>query len=81
MFKFMHAHTYIHCYCCDLYILQAKNAASRDLVSKASVDGIQVQGLNSKQKFSKQFVAEALIISDLFNVDELAAVELLMAGN
>nr|KAG5691716.1 hypothetical protein BaRGS_010219 [Batillaria attramentaria] len=30
--------------------------------------------------FSQQFVAEALILSDLFQMDELAAVELLMAG-
>ena len=30
--------------------------------------------------FSQQFVTEAIILSDLFDLNELAAVELLMAG-
>ncbi|KAL8613661.1 hypothetical protein ACOMHN_029753 [Nucella lapillus] len=58
----------------------AKNTAARQLVSKASTDGLQVQGMQNKQRFTQQFVSEALILSDLFNMDELAAVELLMAG-
>ena len=39
-----------------------------------------MQGMQNKQRFTQQFVSEALILSDLFNMDELAAVELLMAG-
>ena len=39
-----------------------------------------MQGMQNKQRFTQQFVSEALILSDLFDMDELAAVELLMAG-
>ena len=60
--------------------IQPKNAASKELVLKASTEGLQVQGTTAKQTFSQQFVAESFILSDLFNMDELAAVELLMAG-
>ena len=59
---------------------KAKNAAARQLVTKATTEGLQVQGMQNKQRFTQQFVSEALILSDLFNMDELAAVELLMAG-
>lgn len=62
------------------FLFQAKNAAARDLVTKASTEGLQVQGMQNKQRFTQQFVSEALILSDLFDMDELAAVELLMAG-
>ncbi|CAG5133814.1 unnamed protein product [Candidula unifasciata] len=58
----------------------AKNAAHRELVKKSTVEGISVQGEQTKQVFTQQFVAEALILSDLFDLNELAAVELLMAG-
>lgn len=37
-------------------------------------------GDQSKQTFSSQFIEEALILSDLFQMSEIAAVELLMAG-
>ncbi|BFZ24882.1 hypothetical protein BsWGS_27921 [Bradybaena similaris] len=57
-----------------------KNAAHRELVKKSTVEGIAVQGEQRRQTFSQQFVAEALILSDLFDLNELAAVELLMAG-
>ncbi|XP_025098310.1 nuclear pore complex protein Nup205-like isoform X3 [Pomacea canaliculata] len=57
-----------------------KNAAARQIVSKATTEGLHVQGGQRTQIFSQQFVAEALILSDLFQMDELAAVELLMAG-
>ena len=50
------------------------------MVTKATTEGLQVQGMQNKQRFTQQFVSEALILSDLFDMDELAAVELLMAG-
>lgn len=37
-------------------------------------------GDQSKQTFSSPFIEEALILSDLFQMSEIAAVELLMAG-
>ncbi|CAL1531629.1 unnamed protein product, partial [Lymnaea stagnalis] len=58
----------------------SKNGAHRDLVRKSHVEGIPVQGEQRRQTFSQSFIAEALILSDLFELDELAAVELLMAG-
>ncbi|KAK7106896.1 nuclear pore complex protein Nup205-like [Littorina saxatilis] len=57
-----------------------KNPMARQMVTKATTEGLQVQGMQTKQKFTQQFVSEALILSDLFEMDELAAVELLMAG-
>lgn len=62
------------------FTFKPKNAAARDLVTKATTEGLQVQGMQNKQRFTQQFVSEALILSDLFDMDELAAVELLMAG-
>ena len=49
-------------------------------MKKSTADGIPVQGEKRRQIFSQEFVAEALILSDLFDLNELAAVELLMAG-
>ncbi|KAK3769775.1 hypothetical protein RRG08_046880 [Elysia crispata] len=58
----------------------AKIPAHHDLVKKSTLEGIPVQGEQRRQTFSQEFVAEALILSDLFDLNELAAVELLMAG-
>ena len=49
-------------------------------MKKSATEGIPLRGEQRSQTFSQQFIAEALILSDLFNMDELAAVELLMAG-
>lgn len=52
----------------------------RSAVQKATKEGLPVMGDQSKQTFSSQFIEEALILSDLFQMSEIAAVELLMAG-
>uniref|UniRef100_A0A2C9L850 Nuclear pore complex protein Nup205 n=1 Tax=Biomphalaria glabrata TaxID=6526 RepID=A0A2C9L850_BIOGL len=57
-----------------------KNTAHRELVRKSNVEGIPVLGEQRRQTFSQQFIAETFILSDLFELNELAAVELLMAG-
>ena len=59
---------------------QAKNALHREGVKKAASEGIQIQGQQGSQLLSQDFIDEALIISDLFDLNEYAAVELLMAG-
>ena len=41
---------------------------------------ILLQGQQAPQLLSKDFIQEALIISDLFDLNEFAAVELLIAG-
>ncbi|XP_062604464.1 nuclear pore complex protein Nup205-like [Saccostrea cucullata] len=57
-----------------------KNAMYRTAVRNSSKEGLPVMGDQSKQTFSQQFIEEALILSDLFDMSEIAAVELLMAG-
>ncbi|KAL3882663.1 hypothetical protein ACJMK2_028981 [Sinanodonta woodiana] len=58
----------------------AKNAAFRDLVRKSKTEGIPIHGQQGTQTFSEDFIQEALIISDLFELNEFAALELLIAG-
>jgi nuclear pore complex protein Nup205 len=60
--------------------LQPKNAMYRTAVRGATKTGLPVMGDQTKQTFSQQFIDEALILSDLFDMSEIAAVELLMAG-
>ncbi|XP_074656294.1 nuclear pore complex protein Nup205-like [Tubulanus polymorphus] len=57
-----------------------KNAARRKEVQRASTDGISIQGQQGKQSLSSAFIDETLIFSDLFDLNEYAAVELLIAG-
>lgn len=42
--------------------------------------GLTVQGQKAPLTLTKPFIEEALIISDLFDLNEYAAVELLLAG-
>ncbi|XP_061177614.1 nuclear pore complex protein Nup205-like isoform X2 [Saccostrea echinata] len=57
-----------------------KNAMYRTAVRNSTKEGLPVMGDQTKQTFSQQFIEEALILSDLFDMSEIAAVELLMAG-
>lgn len=52
----------------------------RSAVQKASKEGLPVLGDQTRQTFSSAFIEEALLLSDLFDMSEIAAVELLMAG-
>ena len=47
---------------------------------RADKEGIAVQGQQATQTLARDFIEEALIISDLFDLNEYAAVELLLAG-
>ena len=47
---------------------------------KADSVGLPVEGQQVTQILAKSFIEEALIISDLFDLNEYAAVELLLAG-
>ncbi|XP_066580685.1 nuclear pore complex protein Nup205 [Amia ocellicauda] len=57
-----------------------KSAEQRDKVKKASSEGISVQGQQGARLLPEQLLNEAFILSDLFNIGELAALELLLAG-
>uniref|UniRef100_T1JB70 Partial AB-hydrolase lipase domain-containing protein n=1 Tax=Strigamia maritima TaxID=126957 RepID=T1JB70_STRMM len=58
----------------------AKNAESREILRKGSGEGIPVLGRNVPQVIPQTMITEALIISDMFNLNEISAVELLLAG-
>lgn len=48
---------------------------------KASTEGIAIQGQQGSRLLPEQLLTEAFILSDLFDIGELAALELLLAGN
>ena len=49
-------------------------------MKKADKVGLAIQGQQTPHILTPQFIDEALIISDLFNLNEYAAVELLLTG-
>ncbi|XP_041111407.1 nuclear pore complex protein Nup205 isoform X1 [Polyodon spathula] len=57
-----------------------KSSEQKEKVRKASTDGISVQGHQGTRLLPEQLLSEAFILSDLFNIGELAALELLLAG-
>jgi nuclear pore complex protein Nup205 len=61
-------------------ISQARNPTYREEVKKAPTEGLPIAGQQGKQILSQGFVDESFIISDLFGLNEFAAVELLIAG-
>ncbi|CAH1799487.1 unnamed protein product [Owenia fusiformis] len=58
----------------------AKNNAHRETVKKADREGITIEGDQAPHTLTQEFIQEALIISDIFDLNEFAAVELLLAG-
>lgn len=50
------------------------------MVRKASTEGIAIQGQQGSRLLPEQLLKEAFILSDLFDIGELAALELLLAG-
>uniref|UniRef100_A0AAQ5XVU9 Nucleoporin 205 n=1 Tax=Amphiprion ocellaris TaxID=80972 RepID=A0AAQ5XVU9_AMPOC len=57
-----------------------KSAEQREKVRKASTEGIAIQGQQGARLLPEQLLTEAFILSDLFDIGELAALELLLAG-
>ncbi|KAJ8002888.1 hypothetical protein DPEC_G00163630 [Dallia pectoralis] len=57
-----------------------KSAEQREKVRKASTEGIAIQGQQGARLLPEQLLNEAFILSDLFDIGELAALELLLAG-
>uniref|UniRef100_A0A8C4NPT4 Nucleoporin 205 n=1 Tax=Dicentrarchus labrax TaxID=13489 RepID=A0A8C4NPT4_DICLA len=57
-----------------------KSAEQREKVRKASTEGIAIQGQQGSRLLPEQLLKEAFILSDLFDIGELAALELLLAG-
>uniref|UniRef100_A0A2K5D2G5 Nucleoporin 205 n=1 Tax=Aotus nancymaae TaxID=37293 RepID=A0A2K5D2G5_AOTNA len=57
-----------------------KNVQQHEKVQKASTEGVAIQGRQGTQLLPEQLIKEAFILSDLFDIGELAAVELLLSG-
>ncbi|XP_077424154.1 nuclear pore complex protein Nup205 [Vanacampus margaritifer] len=64
----------------SLFKNPAKSAEQREKLRKASTEGIAIQGQQGSRLLPEQLLSEAFILSDLFDLGELAAVELLLAG-
>ncbi|CAN7984284.1 unnamed protein product [Ixodes hexagonus] len=58
----------------------ARNSQHREAVAKASKEGIYVVGQTAPQVLPQSVVDEALIISDMLELNELVSLELLLAG-
>ena len=52
----------------------------RDAVKKSNTVGLPIYGEQRTQTFPDSFIEESLILSDLFDLNEYAALELLIAG-
>ena len=59
---------------------QAKNLAHRQRVQKAPQSGLAVPGLSGSPSLPEDFVEEALLLSDILELNEISSVELLLAG-
>ncbi|XP_053318181.1 nuclear pore complex protein Nup205 [Spea bombifrons] len=57
-----------------------KSAQQHEMIKKASTEGIAIIGQQGSRLLPEQLIKEAFILSDLFNIGEIAAVELLLAG-
>ncbi|XP_027857753.1 nuclear pore complex protein Nup205 [Xiphophorus couchianus] len=57
-----------------------KSPEQREKVRKASTEGIAIQGQQGSRLLPEQLLTEAFILSDLFDIGELVALELLLAG-
>ncbi|XP_051725707.1 nuclear pore complex protein Nup205 isoform X2 [Ctenopharyngodon idella] len=67
-------------YFLSLFKNPPKSAEQREKVRKASTEGIAIQGQQGARLLPEQLISEAFILSDLFDLGELAALELLLAG-
>ncbi|KAG1652512.1 Nuclear pore complex protein Nup205 [Nymphon striatum] len=56
------------------------NSIHRDAVKAASTNGISIIGQQGKQVFPQQLIDESLILSDMFQLNELTSLELLISG-
>ncbi|XP_030921772.1 nuclear pore complex protein Nup205-like, partial [Geospiza fortis] len=56
-----------------------KNVQQHEKIQKASTEGVAIQGQQGTRLLPEQLIREAFILSDLFDIGELAAVELLLA--
>ncbi|XP_078583598.1 nuclear pore complex protein Nup205-like isoform X1 [Branchiostoma floridae x Branchiostoma japonicum] len=58
----------------------AKNSQQRQQIKQANTEGVVIQGQPTPRTLPTQFIQEVLILSDLFNLNEFASLELLLAA-
>lgn len=63
-----------------LLVNPARCAQHRDAVSRAPQEGIAVSGKSTPQLLPQDVVGEALLLSEMFELNELAALELVLAA-
>ncbi|XP_075548695.1 nuclear pore complex protein Nup205 [Dermacentor variabilis] len=63
-----------------LLVNPARCAQHRDAVSRAPQDGIAVSGKSTPQLLPQDVVGEALLLSEMFDLNELASLELVLAA-
>ena len=61
------------------FLLQPKNAKAREELRKGITEGISLPGIGH-QILSKELVDETIIISDMFDLNENLALDLLCTG-
>uniref|UniRef100_UPI00358F7403 nuclear pore complex protein Nup205 isoform X2 n=1 Tax=Myxine glutinosa TaxID=7769 RepID=UPI00358F7403 len=64
----------------SLFNNPAKNPQHRERLKKANIEGISIHGQQGLCLLSSQLVEEALVLSDMFDLNEIAALELLLAA-
>ena len=75
-------HTWV---CCQtlllfLFVIQPRNLVHRAAVQKATKEGVTVHALSHPLFLTQDFIDTALTLSDVLDLNELSAVELLLAG-
>ena len=61
-------------------LIQARNTLHRSYVIKATTEGVKLSTTPQPVVLTQEFVDSALILSDVLDLNELSAVELLLAG-
>ncbi|KAG8545380.1 hypothetical protein GDO81_020968 [Engystomops pustulosus] len=64
----------------SLFKNPAKSPQQHEMIQKASTEGIAIKGQQGTRLLPEALIKETFILSDLFNIGEVAAVELLLAG-
>ena len=63
-----------------MYFLQPKSQADRDELKKGATEGIYLRGHETKKILQANIIQEALIMSDMFDINEFQALDLLTVG-
>ena len=65
---------------CSLSLLQKKNPADRDAVKQATTAGVSLSSESSPTKLPPSVIAEAVELSDLLDLNEKTALELILVA-